>query len=178
MTDSVTNKYDTLIRVDQVWADNDPRCKGRTLQVIGIEMGYLRRAVCMVLTDAGGKRAKPGQIRRIKVDRMHPTSSGYRLVHDITAVGAELAEEWQPKLDLGHYLIAYGFLDADINVIVTDGRGKAYEKAAVALAQFGEDDEMVRLWLITRDSIERQVLDRLTALRDAIAQWRTGLDQG
>ncbi|MCC3333552.1 hypothetical protein [Nocardia abscessus] len=82
MTDSITNKHGTEIRVGQVWADNDPRSEGRTLKVVAIEMGFVRRAVCEPVTEIGGKPAKPGRTVRIKVDRMWPTSTGYRLVSE------------------------------------------------------------------------------------------------
>lgn len=88
MTDSITNKYGTEIRVGQVWADNDPRCEGRTVKIVAIEMGYERRAVCEVLTLAGGKTASQQRDVRIKVDRLHPTSTGYRLVPEVPVVPA------------------------------------------------------------------------------------------
>lgn len=83
MTDSITNRHGTVIRVGQTWADNDPRCEGRrTVKVVAIEMGYVRRAVCEVLTDSSGVApARPREVR-IKVDRLHPTSTGYRLIEE------------------------------------------------------------------------------------------------
>lgn len=81
MTDSITNRYGTVVRVGSVWADNDSRCEGRTLKVIAIEMGYHRKAVCEVLTAAGGKATRRRDVR-IQIDRFWPTSSGYRLLED------------------------------------------------------------------------------------------------
>ena len=87
MTETVTNKHGTEIRVGSVWADNDRRSEGRTIRVVALEepnhaLPHARRAVCEVLTEPGGKA--PGRPRkvRIQVDRMHPTSTGYRLVED------------------------------------------------------------------------------------------------
>lgn len=82
MTDSITNKHGTEIRVGQTWADNDPRCKGRTVKVVAIETGYIRRAVCDVVTDRGGNPPNRPREVRIRVDRLHPTSTGYRLVSE------------------------------------------------------------------------------------------------
>jgi hypothetical protein len=86
VTETVTNKHGTEIRVGQVWADNDPRCNGRrTVKVIGFEepnhaLPTARRAVCEVLTDWSGKPSGRSRTVKIQVDRMHPTSTGYRLV--------------------------------------------------------------------------------------------------
>lgn len=63
---------------DQVWADNDPRSKGRTLKVLAVTDS---KAVCEVLTDADNtKRSQVGQVTRISLHRFKPTASGYRLV--------------------------------------------------------------------------------------------------
>jgi hypothetical protein len=78
--DSITNKYATEIRVGQIWADNDPRCKGRTVRIFGFDDAG--RATCVVLTNADGKPPAIGRVVRIKVDRLHPTSTGYRLIED------------------------------------------------------------------------------------------------
>lgn len=76
---SVTNKHGTVIRIGQQWADNDPRCKGRTIRITAIEGD---RAVVVVLTDRGGKRPAKPRVTTISVDRLHPTSTGYRLLSD------------------------------------------------------------------------------------------------
>jgi len=82
----ITNVHGTVIRVGQVWADNDSRGQGlrglRTLKVVAIEKGYVRRAICEVLTDWDGEPPQRAREVRIKVDRMRPTSSGYRLVEE------------------------------------------------------------------------------------------------
>ncbi|MEU0443572.1 hypothetical protein ABZ202_28225 [Streptomyces sp. NPDC006186] len=64
------------VRVGQVWADNDSRSKGRTVRVDEIDARY---AYCTVLTAAtpGGRT---GQRTRIALERMRPTSTGYRLL--------------------------------------------------------------------------------------------------
>lgn len=79
MTDSITNKYGTKIRVGQIWADMDSRHAGRTWKVVTIE-GSL--AICLMLTVIGG--AKPTRYRgtHIQIDRLHPTKTGYRLIGD------------------------------------------------------------------------------------------------
>ncbi|WP_280186252.1 MULTISPECIES: hypothetical protein [Nocardia] len=87
MTDSITNKHGTEIRVGSVWADNDWRSEGRTIRVVALEepshvLLHARRAVCEVLTEPGGKPPSRSRKVRIQVDRMHPTSTGYRLVHE------------------------------------------------------------------------------------------------
>lgn len=80
MTDSITNKHGTEIRAGQIWADNDSRSEGRTLRVCAIELGC---AICEVVTEIGGKKpARLGRKVRIKLDRLHPTSTGYRLVSE------------------------------------------------------------------------------------------------
>ncbi|WP_280448420.1 hypothetical protein [Nocardia brasiliensis] len=92
MTDSITNVHGTVIEVGQVWADNDRRSEGRTMRVVAIEMGYIRRAVCELLTDVGGLEPSRPRTVRIKVDRMHPTSTGYLLVSDPGAFSRVRAE--------------------------------------------------------------------------------------
>jgi hypothetical protein len=90
MTDSITNKHGTVIRVGQVWADADPRMEGRTIRIDDFESVYrrfeypVRRAVCTVLTGPGGEPVKRPREVRIKADRLHPTSTGYRLLSDPT----------------------------------------------------------------------------------------------
>ncbi len=84
MTDSVINKYGTEIHVGSIWADNDPRCGGRTVKIVAIEMWDVHRAICEVRTNPDGKPPVTGRVVRIKVDRLHPTSTGYRLIEDPT----------------------------------------------------------------------------------------------
>ncbi|MEU8521212.1 hypothetical protein [Streptomyces sp. NPDC048577] len=64
------------VRVGQVWADNDKRSEGRTVRVDEVDVCY---AYCTVLTSAtpGGRT---GQRTRIALERMRPTSTGYRLL--------------------------------------------------------------------------------------------------
>lgn len=64
-----------IVRIGQVWVDNDPRLSyQRSLKNVGfIEDG--RRAVCEVL-NAG--RGYPKQVK-ISVKRFKATSNGYRL---------------------------------------------------------------------------------------------------
>jgi hypothetical protein len=82
------------VKVGQVWADNDKRCKGRTIRVDAIEAG---KAVCTVLTNADAVQAAldagdpmwvaDGRKRptRISLGRFRPTSTGYRLINEVTA---------------------------------------------------------------------------------------------
>jgi hypothetical protein len=93
------------IRCGQVWADNDPRCEGRTIRVDSIDGA---KAVCTVLTnsdatqrhldayDRPGRSRYPsgpilkdtrGKVRRISLSRFRPTSTGYRLVADAPEEG-------------------------------------------------------------------------------------------
>jgi hypothetical protein len=75
----------------QVWADNDKRCIGRMVQIDAIRGDF---AFCTVVADRGDpKRLKGrhncirpagwtpiGRSTVIKLDRLKPTSSGYRLI--------------------------------------------------------------------------------------------------
>lgn len=82
------------VKVGQIWADNDPRSEGRTLRVDQFENGWrydrrsrqtvpVRVACCTVLTPANEYPDAPtGHCVKIRVDRMQPTSTGYRLVSD------------------------------------------------------------------------------------------------
>lgn len=78
------------VRPGQVWADNDPRSKGRTLRVEEVDDV---RATCTVLTNSDQIQALvdegsawPSDTRgtktRIKLRRFQPTSTGYRLVSE------------------------------------------------------------------------------------------------
>jgi len=83
------------VRPGQIWEDCDARAKGRTLRVDRIEThtfqaggitGLVPHAVCTVLTppaNAGHRRI--GHQVTIRVSRMRPTSTGYRLVTDMPA---------------------------------------------------------------------------------------------
>lgn len=93
------------VRPGQVWADNDPRTPGRTIRIDSVDGDT---AVCTVLTnddpsqaliDTHGSPGKsgrylgriwvPGDRRgtttRVKLTRLRPTSSGYRLLQDAPA---------------------------------------------------------------------------------------------
>jgi len=103
----------TPVRVGQVWADNDPRAEGRTVKITALyTIDGVEYATVKVLTNrdydqaridaaareghtnAGGRyitnvgwvpQDTRGKTRRIKVRRLRPTSSGYRLVKDVEA---------------------------------------------------------------------------------------------
>jgi len=72
----------TRVKKGQIWADNDKRSKGRTLEVISV---WKKHVFCEVLTLVGG--GQPGlhdrKETRIRLDRMWPCSTGYRLIKDV-----------------------------------------------------------------------------------------------
>ena len=75
----MTTKPD--VRPGQVWADNDRRMEGRTLEVSRTKGDY---AYCVVLTDAqGALTSAVGRVKKILIRRMVPNSTGYRLMHDV-----------------------------------------------------------------------------------------------
>ncbi len=76
--------------VGQVWADNDPRVAGRTFRIDRIEGAF---AYCTVLSNSEEtqedldrtppptwSRDARGRTTRIKLARLKPTSTGYRLL--------------------------------------------------------------------------------------------------
>jgi hypothetical protein len=63
-----------VVRVGQVWEDNDKRTRGRTLRVVRVEG---RRVVCDVFLYGGFSRQT-----NISIERFRPTSTGYRLLHE------------------------------------------------------------------------------------------------
>lgn len=79
------------VRIGQVWADNDKRSTGRHLKVIAFTDfaaaagGKPRSAVVVLCTPNGRTIYTNGKARRtrIKLARFRPTSTGYRLVHDV-----------------------------------------------------------------------------------------------
>lgn len=58
------------VRPGQVWADNDKRASGRTMRVESVDSRYA------MVVDSRGRRS------RILVERMRPTSTGYRLLEE------------------------------------------------------------------------------------------------
>ncbi|MBB2749213.1 UNVERIFIED_ORG: hypothetical protein FHR35_009126 [Microbispora rosea subsp. rosea] len=96
MTDELpSNAESGGVQPDQVWADNDRRCAGRTLRVDSVDSVH---AYCTVLTnptetqrllDRGtiGVRDTRGNKVRILLSRMRPTSTGYRLVTEDSPTG-------------------------------------------------------------------------------------------
>lgn len=66
------------VRVGQVWADNDKRAEGRTVRVDEVDARYAYCTVLMAATPGG----RTGQRTRIALERMRPTSTGYRLLAD------------------------------------------------------------------------------------------------
>jgi hypothetical protein len=80
------------VRPGQIWADNDPRSEGRTLQVLAIEEG---RALCAVRTnsnwvqewiDERNSKNPPSDRRgantRINLKRFDGSGRGYKLVRE------------------------------------------------------------------------------------------------
>ena len=86
------------VKPGQVWADNDWRAKGRTLRVDEVKKAVNSDhlyALCTVLTNSDSTQADldspagriwakdtRGKKVQIRVDRMRPTSTGYRLLED------------------------------------------------------------------------------------------------
>jgi hypothetical protein len=85
------------VKPGQVWADNDWRAKGRTLRVDDVKKAQNSErlyALCTVLTNSDTAQADldergsvwhtdtRGKKVQIRVDRMRPTSTGYRLLED------------------------------------------------------------------------------------------------
>ncbi|MFB6643122.1 DUF6354 family protein [Streptomyces chartreusis] len=64
------------VRPGQIWADNDKRCEGRTLRVEAVSA---RHAQCTDLTSAA-EGGRTGHTVRILLERMRPTTTGYRLL--------------------------------------------------------------------------------------------------
>lgn len=81
------------VRVGQVWADNDKRSAGRHLLVVAIEparpatVGTVPAKAVVEQCDAAGTVHRDGTGRakrtRVRLDRLKPTSTGYRLVKDV-----------------------------------------------------------------------------------------------
>lgn len=68
------------VKVGQVWADNDARARGRTLEVLEVGENH---AVCKVLTPARfANVSTTGRTVRIMLRRFKPNSTGYRLLED------------------------------------------------------------------------------------------------
>jgi hypothetical protein len=91
-----------LVRVGQVWADNDKRAAGRKVKVLRLssvfehpklgryQRDYSRKvavpmAECEVVTERHAGSAT-GRHVRIRVERMKPTTTGYRLIQDAPEV--------------------------------------------------------------------------------------------
>lgn len=66
------------VQVGQVWADNDPRSRGRTLKVVAIVGEH---ATCVIVTnDVRAHRDRRGKHTRVALRRFKPTQTGYRLI--------------------------------------------------------------------------------------------------
>jgi hypothetical protein len=87
----------------QIWADNDWRADGRTVRVDRIDGN---KAICTVLTNRHtaqdqldqhpnvvGIVDQRGKPTRIRLDRLRPTSTGYRLVQHADGTPAEGASD-------------------------------------------------------------------------------------
>lgn len=69
-----------IVKPQQIWADNDPREKGRTLRVVSVGVNSAR---CEVVTVAAGSSDRAiGKTRMIALARFRPTSNGYTLVNE------------------------------------------------------------------------------------------------
>lgn len=72
------------VQVGQMWADNDSRAKGRTIQIRKIEPPI---AICKIVTNRDGwdketwkTKSMVGREVKIKLRRFTPTASGYKLL--------------------------------------------------------------------------------------------------
>ncbi|MGW5352227.1 hypothetical protein ACWERV_17160 [Streptomyces sp. NPDC004031] len=80
----------------QIWADNDPRSEGRYLRIKTVDTTHVTAAQILrngdgTFTDAP---LAPGmRTTRIRLDRLRPTSSGYRLVQHADGTPAEGSSE-------------------------------------------------------------------------------------
>jgi hypothetical protein len=79
MTENENNPHG--VKPGQIWADNDKRSKGRHIKVMAIETLH-KRAVVRPCTSDG--RLNGVRITRISLRRFTPTTTGYRLVEDVT----------------------------------------------------------------------------------------------
>lgn len=84
MNAAKVTQHKTDVRVGQVWADNDPRSVGRTLEVVAVDSTH---ATCKVLTGRlpevnNGFVSTPVKSTRVRLDRFRPTATGYKLVKD------------------------------------------------------------------------------------------------
>lgn len=73
------------VEVGQVWADNDWRSEGRRVKVIAIEGTHA--IVELVAVGRGQFVGSIGRRSRIRLDRMKPNSTGYRLTTEETTHG-------------------------------------------------------------------------------------------
>ena len=78
---------DIEVRPGQIWADNDPRAAGRLLRVDEVTETHAK--VCVV-NERGEPSPSILRARRttIRLDRMRPTHTGYRLVSEAPGVSS------------------------------------------------------------------------------------------
>lgn len=83
--DRVDLEQAPVVRVGQVWADNDVRSTGRQIRVVEVDATH----ATVELVDQRGRparghedaqKAEPGRQTRIRLDRFRPTSTGYTLL--------------------------------------------------------------------------------------------------
>lgn len=71
------------IRPGQVWQDNDRRAVGqylRYVKIIDVRKDHVLVEAVRTPQFPSGERVGVGKTRKIRIDRMRPTSTGYRLV--------------------------------------------------------------------------------------------------
>lgn len=92
------------VQVGQVWADNDPRSAGRHVKVVGwadFPPGQTTnpRKAEVSLCTSDGQVIRDGRGRetrtRITISRLRPTSSGYRLIKDVSGTAPYVVEAGQ-----------------------------------------------------------------------------------
>ncbi len=73
------------VRPGQVWQDNDSRAVGqylRCVQVLAVDEATVTVTAIRTKEFPSGARVGVGKTRKIRLSRMKPTSTGYRLVKD------------------------------------------------------------------------------------------------
>jgi hypothetical protein len=65
--------------VGQVWQDNDPRGSGRRVRIVEID-GTHAVVEPVTVTPQGAVARRTGRRSRIRLDRLRPTSTGYRYI--------------------------------------------------------------------------------------------------
>lgn len=87
--------------VGQVWADNDPRSRGRLVHIVALDETH---ATVEVVQSPAGVRPQLGRRSRVRLDRFRPIRTGYRPATADEAAPLGLDEEhllscWEAEED-------------------------------------------------------------------------------